>query len=153
VAIALIVGGIIILFIESKDRTDKVVAIEDLSYKDAFCVGLIQCVAMIPGVSRSASTIIGGMILGASRAVATEFSFFLAIPTIFAATAYSLLKYKGVLDSNQLIILAIGFIVSFGVALGVVKFLIRFVQGHNFKVFGYYRIILGVIILGYFFMR
>lgn len=153
VAISLIIGGLVILFIENKNKTSKIISVEDLSYPTAFFIGLIQCLSMIPGVSRSASTIIGGMILGASRVVATEFSFFLAIPTMFAATAYSLLKYKGVLHSNQLMILIIGFIVSFVVALAVVKFLIKFVQKHDFKLFGYYRIILGIIILLYFFLR
>lgn len=150
VAISLLVGGLIILFIENKDKTAKIVSIGDLSYKTAFFIGLIQCLSMIPGISRSASTIIGGMILGASRVVATEFSFFLAIPTMFAASAYSLLKYNGALDINQFSILAVGFIVSFGVALAIVKFLINFVQKHNFKIFGYYRIILGIIIILYF---
>ncbi len=153
VAISLIVGGLVILFIEHKNQTSKIISVEDLSYTTAFFIGLIQCLAMIPGVSRSASTIIGGMALGTSRVVATEFSFFLAIPTMFAATAYSLLKYKGVLHSNQLLILIIGFVVSFVVALAVVKFLIKFVQKHNFKLFGYYRIILGTIIILYFFLR
>jgi undecaprenyl-diphosphatase len=113
VAISLLVGGVIILFVENKKKTDKIVSIGDLSYKTAFFIGLIQCLSMIPGVSRSASTIMGGMVLGASRVVATEFSFFLAIPTMFAASAYSLLKYKGVLNSNQTLILFVGFIVSF----------------------------------------
>jgi undecaprenyl-diphosphatase len=153
VVIALLVGGLVIIFIENKKKTAKIVSIGDLSYKTAFLIGLIQCLSMIPGVSRSASTIIGGMVLGASRVVATEFSFFLAIPTMFAASAYSLLKYKGVINSDQLFILMIGFIVSFAVALGVVKFLINFVQKHNFKVFGYYRIILGAIIILYFLIK
>lgn len=153
VAISLIVGGLVILFIEHKNQTSTIISVEDLSYTTAFFIGLIQCLSMIPGVSRSASTIIGGMVLGTSRVVATEFSFFLAIPTMFAATAYSLLKYKGVLHSNQLLILIIGFVVSFVIALAVVKFLIRFVQKHNFKLFGYYRIILGTIIILYFFLR
>lgn len=149
VALSLLMGGMIILLIENKNKTAKILTIKDLSYKNAFFIGLIQCFSMIPGVSRSASTIIGGMLLGTSRVVATEFSFFLAIPTMFAASAYSLLKYKGVLDFSQLIILMIGFVVSFLVALAIVKFLINFVQKHNFKVFGYYRIILGIIIILY----
>jgi undecaprenyl-diphosphatase len=150
VATSLLIGGLVILYIESKSRIDNVSSIADLSYKHAFFVGLSQCFSMIPGVSRSASTIIGGMVLGASRSVATEFSFFLAIPTMLAASGYSLLDYKGTLYSNQIIILAIGFIVSFCISLVIARFLIRFVQKHNFKIFGYYRIILGVIILIYF---
>lgn len=150
VAIALLIGGLIIIFVENKNKTAKIVSIGDLNYKTAFFIGLIQCLSMIPGVSRSASTIIGGMVLGTSRIVATEFSFFLAIPTMFAASAYSLLKYKGLLSSSQLFILSIGFIVSFLVALAIVKFLINFVKKHDFKIFGYYRIILGIIIILYF---
>jgi len=153
VAVSLLVGGIIIIFIENKTPANKILSIRDMSFKTAFSIGLIQCLSMIPGFSRSASTIIGGMILGASRTVATEFSFFLAIPTMFAATSYSLLKYKGVLDSQDMSILATGFITSFIVALAVIKLLIAFVQKHNFKVFGYYRIVLGVVIMLYFWMR
>jgi len=153
VAISLLVGGLVIIFIENKNKTAQIVSIEDLSYKMAFFIGLIQCLSMIPGVSRSASTIIGGMVLGTSRVVATEFSFFLAIPTMFAASVYSLLKYNGILDINQFFILIVGFVVSFGVALIIVKFLIGFVQKHDFKIFGYYRIILGIIVLLYFLMK
>ena len=153
VAISLLIGGLIILFIEDKKKTVKIVSIGDLSFKTAFFIGLIQCLSMIPGVSRSASTIMGGIVLGASRVVSTEFSFFLAIPTMFAASAYSLLKYEGALNLNQIFILLIGFIVSFFVALAIVKFLINFVQKHNFKIFGYYRIILGIIILLYFLIK
>ncbi len=153
VAVSLLIGGVFIIFIENKKRTDSVVSIADLSYKKAFFIGLIQCLAMIPGVSRSASTIIGGMALGASRVVATEFSFFLAIPTMFGASSYSLLKYEGVLGSSQIFILIIGFVVSFLMALFVIKFLINFVQKHNFKVFGYYRVALGLIIILYFLIK
>lgn len=153
VAISLLVGGLVILFIENKENKAQIISIKDLSYKTAFLIGLIQCLSMIPGVSRSASTIIGGMVLGASRVVATEFSFFLAIPTMVAASTYSLLKYNGVLDKNQFFILAVGFIVSFIVALSVIKLLMNFVKNNNFKIFGYYRIILGLIIISYFSIR
>ena len=119
----------------------------------AFFIGLIQCLSMIPGTSRSGATIIGAMFLGASRLVATEFSFFLAIPTMLAASTYSLLKYKAILDLNQIIILLVGFIVSFIVALAVTKFLISYVQKNNFKIFGYYRIILGILIILYFLFK
>lgn len=153
VAVSLLVGGVIILVVEHKKKTDTIVSIGELSYKTAFFIGLIQCISMIPGVSRSASTIIGGMVLGTSRVVATEFSFFLAIPTMIAASAYSLLQFKGVLGSDQLVILLIGFITSFCAALAIVKLLIHFVQNHNFKIFGYYRIILGAIIILYFLIK
>jgi len=150
VAIALLVGGLIILFIERKNRTPKITSINNLSYKTAFFIGLIQCLSMIPGTSRSAATIIGGIIFGASRVVATEFSFFLAIPTMIAASAWSLFKYRALLSLSQVSILSVGFVVSFIVALVVIKFLISFVQKNNFKIFGYYRIILGIIIIAYF---
>lgn len=153
VAIALLIGGIIILIIEKRKPQPKIDSISNISYKTAFFIGLIQCLSLIPGTSRSASTIIGAMVFGASRVVATEFSFFLAIPTMFAASAYSLLKYKAALDSHQIIILAIGFIVSFIAALAVIRFFIKYVQKHNFKIFGYYRIVLGLLIIVYFLMR
>lgn len=151
VAIMLLIGGIIILLVERKQfRTIKINSINELTLKTAFLIGLVQCLAMVPGTSRSAATIIGAMVFGASRVVATEFSFFLAIPTILAASAYSLLNYDGLLNASQITILSIGFIVSFIVALAVIKFLINYVQKNNFKIFGYYRIILGLIIIIYF---
>ena len=153
VAIALLLGGIIILLVENKNKTTKITSIKDLSFKTAFFIGIIQCLSMIPGTSRSASTIIGAMILGASRAVATEFSFFLAIPTMIAASAWSLLKYKALLNASQISILLVGFVVSFIVALFAIKFLINYVQKNNFKIFGWYRIILGIIIIIYFIPR
>ncbi|MCX6720880.1 MAG: undecaprenyl-diphosphate phosphatase [Candidatus Staskawiczbacteria bacterium] len=158
VAITLLVGGIIILLVEARQKHTtnmpmQITSIKDLSYKTAFFVGLVQCLSMVPGVSRSGATIIGGMIFGASRVVATEFSFFLAVPTMVAATAWSLLKYRTILDINQFLVLAIGFIVSFVVALVVIKFLINYVQKNNFKIFGWYRIILGIIIIAYFLIK
>ncbi len=153
VAISLLVGGLIILIVENKSKTVGTVSLKDLSYKNAFYIGLIQCLSMIPGVSRSGSTIIGGMILGNSRSAATEFSFFLAIPTMFAASAYSLLKYRGILGLNEIIILAAGFFVSFIIAKVCVKFLMNFVQKHDFKIFGYYRILLGIVIILYFIIK
>ena len=98
-------------------------------------------------------TIIGAMIFGASRVVATEFSFFLAIPTIFAASVYSLFKYNALLNLQQIFVLSIGFIVSFTVALAVIKFFINYIQKNNFKIFGYYRIVLGIIIIAYFLIK
>lgn len=153
VAIALLLGGIIILIVEKKKREPKIKSINNLSLKTAFLIGLAQCLSMIPGTSRSAATIVGAMIFGASRTVATEFSFFLAIPTMFAASAYSLLKYHSALTMQQIFVLLIGFVVSFIVALGVIKFLINYVQKNNFKIFGYYRIVLGILIIAYFLMR
>ncbi|MDO8486140.1 MAG: undecaprenyl-diphosphate phosphatase [Candidatus Staskawiczbacteria bacterium] len=153
VATALLVGGLIILIIERKNQLGKIISINNLSFKTAFFVGLFQCLSMIPGTSRSAATIMGAIIVGASRIVATEFSFFLAIPTMFAAAVYSLLKYQSTLSYQQFFILFVGFFVSFISAFAVVKFLINYVQKNNFKFFGYYRIILGMIIIIYFFVK
>jgi len=150
VATALFIGGVIILIIEKREKKATITSLSEISFKTAFFIGLIQCLSMIPGTSRSATTIIGGMLLGTSRTVATEFSFFLAIPTMFAASAYSLLKYHAVLTTEQIFILFVGFFVSFVIALIVTKFFIHYVQKNNFKPFGYYRIILSLIIIAYF---
>lgn len=150
VATTLLIGGIIILAIEAKDKKSKIDSIANLSFKTAFLIGLIQCLSMIPGISRSAATIIGAMVLGSSRVVATEFSFFLAIPTMLLASGYSLIKYYSLLSADQIIVLLVGFFVSFLVALIVIKFFINYIQKNNFKIFGWYRIILGIIIIIYF---
>ena len=130
-------------------------AMEDMTVKDAFLVGCMQCIAMIPGTSRSGATIIGGLVLGLSRKAATEFSFFLAIPTIFGATVYSLAKiflrvsneHSFVWTTDMTVGFIVGFIVSFISALIVVKWLLRYVSSNDFKSFGWYRIIFGLIIL------
>lgn len=160
VAVALIVGGFIIFWIEKihakRDYAPRVPKMEDMTVKDAFLVGCMQCIAMIPGTSRSGATIIGGLVLGLSRKAATEFSFFLAIPTIFGATVYSLAKiflrvsteHSFVWTTNMTIGFIVGFVVSFVSALAVVKWLLRYVSSNNFNAFGWYRIIFGFIILG-----
>jgi undecaprenyl-diphosphatase len=147
VAITLLFGGLIILYIENKKQKPKINSIKELSIKTILLIGVIQSLAMIPGVSRSGATIIGALALGASRVVATEFSFFLAIPTILAASGYSLLKYHTILNTNHSITLGIGFFISFLVALLVIKFFINYIQKNNFKLFGWYRIILSIIII------
>ena len=124
-----------------------------MGYKTAFAIGLIQCVAMVPGVSRSAATIIGAMLLGASRIVAAEFSFFLAIPTIVAASGYTLLKNGLTMTGAETFILLTGFVTSFLVAWIVIKMFMTYIQTKNFVPFGYYRIVLGILILGYFLAR
>ncbi len=149
VAISLLLGGIVLIFIDKyfEEKTHK----EEPNLKDSFVIGLFQCIAMIPGVSRSASTIIGGMFMGLTRKAAAEMSFFLAVPTMFAASAYKLLKgYKSgdlTFDSEQLILLGVGNLVAFIVAVAAIKFFIEFLQKYGFKVFGYYRIVLGIILL------
>jgi len=147
VAIMLIIGGIILIFIEGKKRVAKISTLKELTLPKAFAIGCIQCFAMIPGTSRSASTIIGGMILGGSREVAAEFSFFLAIPTMVLASGYTLMKHGEKFSHSQIALLVIGFIVSFIVALVVIKEFMSFIQKNDFKGFGYYRIGLGIIIL------
>ena len=153
VAIALLVGGMIIVIVERLQKNPKITSINNLSFKTAFYIGLVQCLSLIPGTSRSAATIIGAIIFGASRVVATEFSFFLAIPTMVAASAYSLFKYRALLSTNNFFVLSVGFVVSFFVALAAINFLMSYIQKHDFKFFGYYRIILGILIIAYFLIR
>ncbi len=150
VAIALIVGGIIILLVERRTYEGATDSIHDLTYKQAISIGFCQCLAMIPGTSRSGATIVGGLLLGASRSVAAEFSFFLAIPTMVGATTYTMYKItKNGLEftTHQWTLIAIGSIVAFLVAYAVVAFLMAFIQKHSFNVFGVYRIVIGVIVL------
>ncbi len=151
VAAALVVGGFIILWVESRVRDGvrpaRVETMDDMSWKDALLVGFMQCFAMIPGTSRSGATIIGGMVIGLSRKAATEFSFFLSIPTIFGATAYDLWKSWDSLALDNASGFVLGTAVSFVSALLVVHWLLRFVSGHDFRGFGWYRILFGILIL------
>jgi len=147
VSIALIAGGIVLVLIERRQPINLIDSVNDLSYKNSFLIGLIQCLAMIPGTSRSAATIIGAMFLGASRSTAAEFSFFLAIPTMAAASAYSLLTAESSLTFYQWMVLGVGFLVAFIVAWAVIAVFMKYIQSHDFKAFGYYRIILGLIVL------
>jgi len=150
VAIALIVGGIILLYIENRKPLNRMTSVDHLTYKTALFIGLIQCLAMIPGTSRSAATIIGAMLLGASRVVAAEFSFFLAIPTMVAASGYTLLKSGMLLTGHEFLVVWCGFVVSFVVAWLVIAWLMNYISKRDFKPFGYYRIVLGIIVLAYF---
>jgi len=150
VALALIVGGIILLYIENRKPLNRMTSVDNLTYKTAVLIGFIQCLAMIPGTSRSAATIIGAMLLGASRVVAAEFSFFLAIPTMAAASGYTLLKTGLLLSSHELLVVACGFVVSFVVAWLVIAGLMNYISKRDFKPFAYYRIVLGIIVLAYF---
>jgi undecaprenyl-diphosphatase len=155
VAIALIVGGAAILAIEQIIRRYSIHDAAVTPPVKAVGVGLFQCLSMIPGTSRSAATIMGGLILGMSPVAAAEFSFFLAIPTMFAAGFYSLLKHtmKGNIHSDQVVPLAVGFVVSFVVAWAVVAAFMRFIQTHKFTVFAVYRIVLGIVVLAWIFSR
>jgi undecaprenyl-diphosphatase len=146
VAMMLVLGGIILLFVDKWFNNPS--AEQTISYPKSLKIGFFQCIAMIPGVSRSAATIIGGMTMKLSRKNAAEFSFFLAVPTMFAASAYKCLKsYKILLVKSNLSMLLIGNIVSFIIALLAIKFFIHFLTKYGFKIFGYYRIIVGLIIL------
>ncbi len=148
VSVALIVGGFAILAVERIQKDHSIKTVEDVSYGRAFAVGLFQCIAMIPGVSRAAATIMGALLVGVSRPAAAEFSFLLAIPTMFGATFYDLYKARDSLTTDGLAFIAVGFVVSFMVALVVVKWLIRYISVHNFSAFAYYRIIIGLVMIG-----
>ena len=152
VAMALIVYGVIMIALESRKTNSKIDDFKDLSYKTAIGIGLFQCLALIPGTSRSASTIIGATILGTSRYIATEFSFFLAIPTMVGASALKLLKTGLAFTGFEWMILLTGSIISFIVSIIVIKYLLSYIKKNDFKAFGYYRIVLGIIILAYFFL-
>lgn len=147
VAITLLVGGIFLLFIDKLFSTHTIDREEDISFSRAFVIGIWQCLAMIPGVSRSAASIIGGMQQKLTRRLAAEFSFFLAVPTMMAATGYKLLKEYKNIDSEQVKLLVVGNVVAFIVAILAIKFFIGFLQKHGFRLFGIYRIIAGIVLL------
>jgi len=146
VAVALIVGGILILLIERWGPRSVVDDVNQVPTRSAFGVGLAQVLSLIPGTSRSGATIMGGYALGLSRTAATEFSFFLAIPVMFAATGYDLLKSWALLTAPDLPMFAVGFVVSFVSALIVVRLFVSYVSKHSFRAFAWYRIVLGVIV-------
>lgn len=150
VATTLIIYGIFFIIIESRNKKSSINSIDSLSYKTAFLIGVFQILALIPGTSRSGSTILGATLLGTSRVVAAEFSFFLAIPVMFGASFLKLLKYGFTFTQVEIFILAVGFITSFVVSLFAIKFLVSYIKKHSFKSFGYYRIILGIVVLVYF---
>jgi undecaprenyl-diphosphatase len=147
VAIALIVGGVVILWAERRKHVVDVDHVEDMDWKHALKVGLMQCLALIPGTSRSGATIIGGLLFGLSRKAATEFSFFLAIPIMFAATFYDVFKHREFLQFDDVGMFSIGFVASFVSALLAVRGLLRFISNHDFTIFAWYRIVFGIIIL------
>lgn len=147
VATALVVGGLIILYVEKRAYKPRIMEVEQMRWSDAVKVGSAQALAMIPGTSRSGSTIMGGLIFGLSRKAATEFSFFLAIPTMFAATAYDLYKNWALLRAEDLPVFAVGFVASFVAAIWAVKSFIRFISNHTFIIFAWYRIAFGLFVL------
>jgi undecaprenyl-diphosphatase len=150
VGISLLVGGIILLFIDNVFKRSTIQTEERISYPKAFTIGLWQVLAMVPGVSRSAASIIGGMQQGLTRKLAAEFSFFLAVPTMFAATVKDLLdwyKDKGTIASTEISLLVVGSVVAFVVALIAIKFFISYLQKYGFKMFGWYRILVGAALI------
>jgi undecaprenyl-diphosphatase len=150
VAISLLLGGIVLLFIDSIYKNPRIHSEKEITFKNSFIIGMWQCLAMIPGVSRSAASIIGGMQQKLTRSAAAEFSFFLAVPTMLAATGYKLYKYyteSGGFTGEEIKQLAIGNIVAFIVAMAAIKFFITFLKKYGFRVWGVYRIIVGIILL------
>lgn len=152
IALALLIYGVAFIWLESWNKSPRIHQFGDMSYRTAFLIGMFQMLALIPGTSRSGSTILGAALLGCSRYTAAEFSFFMAIPAMFGASALKLLKYmmeNGGLNftTTEWIILVVGTVVSFVVSLLVIRFLMGYIKKHDFKVFGYYRIALALVIL------
>ena len=156
IAIALIVFGIAFIVIENWNKNRKTVLKEnttDITYKDALIIGIFQLLAAIfPGTSRSGATIIGGLLIGLSRSNAADFTFYLAIPTMLGASLLKLVKFGLAFTGIEIIVLLVGMAISFIVSIIVIKFLLSYIKKHDFKPFGYYRIILGILVLGYFFL-
>ncbi|ANY87220.1 undecaprenyl-diphosphate phosphatase [Pseudomonas putida] len=147
VAAALVVGGVIMLWAERRDHRVEVDHVDDMRWSHALKIGLVQCLAMIPGTSRSGSTIIGGLLFGLSRKAATEFSFFLAMPTMVGAAVYSGYKYRDLFQPGDLPVFAVGFVVSFIFAMIAVRGLLKFIANHSYAAFAWYRIVFGLLIL------
>ena len=148
VAIAFIAGAFVILWAEKRQHRTRVVEVDDMSWRDALLVGCAQCFALIPGTSRSGATIIGGMLFGLSRRAATEFSFFLAVPTLVAAGAYDAWKNRALLDVHDIGLFGVGLVAAFVSAFLCVRWLLRFIVSHDFTIFAWYRIVFGLIVLG-----
>jgi undecaprenyl-diphosphatase len=150
IASALILGGIALIFLENYfiQRKEKLpTSLKDINYRQAFLIGIFQSLAIVPGVSRSAATIMGGLYLGLNRQTIVEFSFILAMPIMLAATAFDLWKTPIIFNNQEWLVWSIGFIVSFIVAIIGIKFLLKFIKNNNFKIFGWYRIFFGLIVL------
>ncbi|MBO5371850.1 MAG: undecaprenyl-diphosphate phosphatase [Lachnospiraceae bacterium] len=153
IALALIIFGVAFIFIENKNhaRKPKINSLAEITWNTAFWIGMFQLIAAVfPGTSRSGATILGGILLGVSRSVAAEFTFFLAIPVMLGASLIKLLKFGFVFTSAELAILAVGMITAFLVSIVVIRFLMGYIKKHDFKVFGWYRIVLGILVLLYF---
>ena len=155
VAVTLIVYGIAFILIEKRNKNRRAVieTVDEIDWKSALKIGLFQVLSLIPGTSRSGSTILGGMLCGVSRPAGAEFSFFLAIPVMLGASFLKLLKFGFAFSMWEIIILAAGTLVAFITSLIAIRFLVSFVRRHSFAVFGYYRIVLGILVLGYFLVK
>lgn len=156
VAIMLILFGIAFIVVENwnKSRKPKVDSIDDLTYKAAFIIGMFQLIAaLLPGTSRSGATIVGALLIGISRPVAAEFTFFLAVPVMFGASLLKLVKFGLDFSGTELAVLAVGMITAFVVSIFVIKFLMGYIKKHDFKVFGWYRIVLGILVILYFALK
>nr|WP_231036065.1 undecaprenyl-diphosphate phosphatase [Pectinatus sottacetonis] len=152
VAFTLILYGILFIIVENynKRRTSTINSLEELDYKTAFIIGLFQVLALVPGTSRSGATILGGIIFGTSRYVAAEFTFFLAIPVMFGASLLKMVKFGLNYSAEETMIMLLGMTVAFVVSIASIKFLLRYIKKNDFKIFGWYRIILGIIVFAYF---
>lgn len=152
VAIMLIVYGILFIVIErrNKNHRPRINGFNDLTYRTAFLIGMFQVLSLIPGTSRSGATILGGILLGSSRFIAAEYSFFLSIPIMFGASLLKLVKFGFAFTGMELAILATGMIVAFVVSVIAIKFLMGYIKNNDFQAFGWYRIVLGVLVIGYF---
>lgn len=152
IAITLIVYGIAFIVIErwNKTRTPKVLTLNDITYKTAFIIGLFQILSIIPGTSRSGSTIIGALLIGVSRVAAAEFTFFLAVPVMFGLSFLKIIKFGLSFSVTELTVLVIGTVVAFLVSILVIKFLMGYIKKHDFQIFGWYRIVLGILVMLYF---
>lgn len=155
VALMLVIYGVLFIVIENynKHRKPQINSLEDITFKTALLIGLFQVLSLIPGTSRSGSTIIGGILVGTSRTIAAEFTFFLAIPVMFGASLLKLVKFGFHFTGTEVAILLVGMAVAFVVSVLAIKFLMSYIKKHDFKVFGWYRIVLGVLVLGYFIGR
>ena len=154
VAFTLILYGILFILVEAfnKRRTPRITDLDSLDYKTAFIIGLFQVLSLVPGTSRSGATILGGILFGASRFVAAEFTFFLAIPVMFGASLLKMVKFGFHYTGSEIIILLVGMVTAFFVSVLSIKFLLRYIKKNNFMVFGWYRIVLGLIVLAYLFL-
>lgn len=153
VSVMLIIYGVAFLFIERTNKKFSVTGMDDMSYKTALFIGLFQVLSIIPGTSRSGATILGAMMIGCSREVSAEFSFFLAIPVMVGVSILKIITTDQILTAENLILLITGMAVAYAISMLCIKFLLKYVRKHDFKSFGWYRIVLGIVILGYFLIK